>query len=518
MRKRIDLCRLLVASCLVLTLGNARADDSILPDPAQRLVNNSIVAMGFIDLHQVDAIADVLGIDPSLLTQAKSFVGDLSEKFGIQIHRVYWLHNVEDYAAIPTIIVPLNTENESQRQMVAKFARRNQLFRLDDQRFHPITHGIWITDAFVFGTKRAITNLKAVRPTRRKDLIDRLQRLRNAKFALVVSPGPDTRRVLRESFPVMPSPFHTIDGDLLAHQVKSVSVAVAPNAEPRFEVRVATASPETAALVEKAITDAIAMSKTQDAPTKPLFRTLRRTIAPIDALEKRCTDSSFSMRIANDALAQRFRKLTSTAIFDIVAGKRNAQRLNDVRQLLLAILNYESAQGEFPAAANMDANGQPLLSWRVHVLPYLGETDLYKEFELTQSWDSPHNRKLIDRMPLVFQPGTIPGHACLLGVAGEGCFLDGSVPRKLKAFRDGISKTVGLVHVNDESSVIWTKPGDWEPDLTDPYEGLAIDHEGRTAIGFLDARSMRIRNGFNPGMFKTTLTIDGGETTSLDGF
>lgn len=185
---------------------------------------------------------------------------------------------------------------------------------------------------------------------------------------------------------------------------------------------------------------------------------------------------------------------------------------------MLALANYESANGSFPASYSIDDSGAPLLSWRVHVLPYLGEVQLYNEFDLGEPWDSPQNRKLIDRMPAVFQPGIKVGHARLLGVAGAGLFLDGADPRELKEFGDGVSKTAGVVYVNEATSAVWTKPSDWNADLPNPYQGLAKDSDGRVLIGFLDAHAARLRHGFKPEMFATILTINGGETTNLNGF
>ena len=53
----------------------------------------------------------------------------------------------------------------------------------------------------------------------------------------------------------------------------------------------------------------------------------------------------------------------------------------------------------FPPAAICDKDGRPLLSWRVAILPYIDQEDLYKQFHLDEPWDSPHNRSLIEKMP-----------------------------------------------------------------------------------------------------------------------
>jgi hypothetical protein len=82
--------------------------------------------------------------------------------------------------------------------------------------------------------------------------------------------------------------------------------------------------------------------------------------------------------------------------------------MNHLKQLALAILNFADRNKRFPAVGSFDASGQPLLSWRVHVLPYLDEAELYKQFRLDEPWDSPHNSQLISKMPEAFAcPGSV---------------------------------------------------------------------------------------------------------------
>ena len=72
---------------------------------------------------------------------------------------------------------------------------------------------------------------------------------------------------------------------------------------------------------------------------------------------------------------------------------------NKLRQLAIAMGNYDDTHKHYPAAANYNSQGQPLLSWRVHLLPFVGHEDLYQQFRLDEPWDSPHNQELISKMP-----------------------------------------------------------------------------------------------------------------------
>ena len=101
---------------------------------------------------------------------------------------------------------------------------------------------------------------------------------------------------------------------------------------------------------------------------------------------------------------------------------RRTQAMNNLKQQVLAMHNYHDAKKSFPAHAICDANGKPLLSWRVQILPYLEQQALYNEFHLDEPWDSDHNKPLIARMPVVYDDPSYniaPGKTAYLAVVGE---------------------------------------------------------------------------------------------------
>jgi hypothetical protein len=64
---------------------------------------------------------------------------------------------------------------------------------------------------------------------------------------------------------------------------------------------------------------------------------------------------------------------------------------------------FRSGAGMLPSMHYARSTNAPGLSWRVSLLPYLGETSLYKEFKLDEPWDSTHNKKLIEMIPEVLK-------------------------------------------------------------------------------------------------------------------
>lgn len=74
-----------------------------------------------------------------------------------------------------------------------------------------------------------------------------------------------------------------------------------------------------------------------------------------------------------------------------------------LQQIGFAMVNYEGSFSRFPLSSTFDDNGNRLLSWRVHVLPFLGQQSLYERFNLDEPWDSPNNLPLAFEMPAAYR-------------------------------------------------------------------------------------------------------------------
>ncbi len=157
-----------------------------------------------------------------------------------------------------------------------------------------------------------------------------------------------------------------------------------------------------------------------------------------------------------------------------------AERLRcdeNLREIAAALVNYRDTMGKFPPAVVRDDRGRPLCSWRVLILPYIEEEELFKEFRADEPWDGPNNRKLLARMPKVFrspgdkakEPTTTVFRACVgagaafedlrgkPGVVVPGAPLDPSAGgMRGEAFADGLANT--LLVVEAAGAVPWTAP------------------------------------------------------------
>jgi len=191
---------------------------------------------------------------------------------------------------------------------------------------------------------------------------------------------------------------------------------------------------------------------------------------------------------AGDPPAAAGRPATTAAEEQEVARADDTLRLKKVG---LALHMYTSANAHLPPAAVRSAEGKPLLSWRVTVLPFLNDpaaTALYEKFHLDEPWDGPHNKVLLSSMPADYTPrgpsGVVGGTDIKVFVGPGATFEDGKVVTP-KSITDGTSAT--LMAVQAGPPVPWTKPEDisFSPDkplpkLAGPLKGgvLALMVDG----------------------------------------
>jgi hypothetical protein len=134
---------------------------------------------------------------------------------------------------------------------------------------------------------------------------------------------------------------------------------------------------------------------------------------------------------------------------------------SNLTKIASAVHSYNDAKGFLPDDTLSKAN-KPLLSWRVAILPYVGQKALYEKFKLDEPWDSAHNKKLIAKMPDVFRSPRVKlkgkGNTVYQVFTGSNAvFGRGQALRFPAAIPDGTSNTI--MAVESSTAVPWTKPG-----------------------------------------------------------
>ncbi|MGL4593800.1 MAG: DUF1559 domain-containing protein, partial [Thermoguttaceae bacterium] len=78
------------------------------------------------------------------------------------------------------------------------------------------------------------------------------------------------------------------------------------------------------------------------------------------------------------------------------------QCTNNLKQIVLAFHNYHDIYNGFPPLYTVDADGKPLHSWRVLLLPLMEQAALYEQIRFDEPWNSEYNSQFHDKMPAVF--------------------------------------------------------------------------------------------------------------------
>jgi type II secretory pathway pseudopilin PulG len=196
------------------------------------------------------------------------------------------------------------------------------------------------------------------------------------------------------------------------------------------------------------------------------------------------------------------------------AAKR-AQSSNNLKQLALAIHNYHDVYKALPPAVVNDANGKPLYSGRVLLLPFVEQQMLYDKWDKTQAWNSPANQTISQQALAIFRDPTettgAPGQTSYLFVGGQGTMFEPGKSLNFSDIRDGLSNTLMFVEVK-ESGINWAEPRDW--DSSTPLPAGNHPQGNIVAMGDGSVRPLDTKN-MPPNMIQSAATRAGGEAVFL---
>ena len=168
------------------------------------------------------------------------------------------------------------------------------------------------------------------------------------------------------------------------------------------------------------------------------------------------------------------------------------QSRKQLQEIQSAMLSFAQAGKRFPPAVLYGPDGKTPYSWRVALLPYLGQMDLYKQYNFDEPWDSPSNRKVLDQMPAAYRAPTEPAdskNACCFALVGPDTMLGGREGRRLM---DKPGHYRCILFVEAKRAIPWTKPEDIAYDPKKPVPKLGGYYDG----GYYAA----IDDGYGPGV------------------
>ena len=194
---------------------------------------------------------------------------------------------------------------------------------------------------------------------------------------------------------------------------------------------------------------------------------------------------------------------------------RRTQCKNNLKQIALALHNYESIYHALPPAYTVDAAGKPLHSWRTLILPFVEQQDLYKTIDLTKPWDDPANAEALKIVPQVYRcpSATLPpGFTNYLGIVGTNACFHPTAPRAFSEMTDGTGNTLMVFEVAQEHAVHWMAPQDASEEMAMNFGNDGkLTHTGGTQAAFADGHVQFLSENLNTEIRRALISIAGNE-------
>jgi prepilin-type processing-associated H-X9-DG protein len=184
---------------------------------------------------------------------------------------------------------------------------------------------------------------------------------------------------------------------------------------------------------------------------------------------------------------------------------------NNLKQIALAMHSYHDVHGRFPAAVVMGPDGKTPHSWRVEILPYLEQNQLFQAYKMDEPWDSSNNKKVLEKMPNVFnanpnQPSTMSSYYVL---SGKETAFPGEKGIGIAHITDGLSNTIMAVEAKRD--IPWTKPEDLAYDAKKPLPKFGGYYPEGFNAAFCDGSVRFLSNSIAEQVMRAIITRSGGE-------
>lgn len=141
---------------------------------------------------------------------------------------------------------------------------------------------------------------------------------------------------------------------------------------------------------------------------------------------------------------------------------RRQQSSNNLRQIALAFHNYADTYKTFPPAYLADANGKPIHSWRVMILPFVEQSMTYDNYNFNVPWDAPENMGVTQAPITVYRSANAQapaGETNYVVLTGPGTVFDKDKASSFRDIIDGTSNTVLAIEVRG-AGIRWAEPKD----------------------------------------------------------
>jgi hypothetical protein len=435
-------------------------------------IDQHTLFVGRVDLRRLDAATLLKFAEPIALLPAETRTAIQAAQTALLrqgAQEIFVVYGARDFPNKPCLLVPSGETPSDMSELLKTLYGKDESAWVNRNGF------------LCLGTKPGLERLKACKPSPRTDIVEALTGVGDGAAQAVFAPSADMRSIFEQIAPTLPKEVGGGPIQTLTHGLKWVGLAVGPT--PKAELRVTVACADAAAatkilaLIQRGLEDAQGMLNVFDSEERPAYAKIYRRV--VELLTPKVDKDRLVLALELGAVVPELTNLVKN-----VQPSARSRSISNLKQVGLACFNYEDVHGRFPVDIK-SKDGKPLLSWRVAILPYVEQEQLYKQFKLDEPWDSEHNKKLIARMPALYrspkQSADLKDRTTYLAPLGKGLMWDDPTGTRLQDVLDGISNTILLVEADDKHAVIWSQPEDIKINRKEPTKGLV----GHWEDGFL---------------------------------
>jgi hypothetical protein len=208
---------------------------------------------------------------------------------------------------------------------------------------------------------------------------------------------------------------------------------------------------------------------------------------------------------------------------------RHGPGLNDCytnfNRIARAIISYRDEHGHYPPPFVADADGEPMHSWRVLILPHMGYSDIFEKYDFDEPWNGPSNSKLATLIPSVYRcPESESNPSDLttsyLAVTGPKTMWTSDRMLTEADVIDGLHETALLTEFAD-NCVHWMSPEDMTYARCIDFSGSGVGgpsskhSQGRWVVAYADGY-VQVVDSAPTEVIRAMFTVNGQEAISMD--
>ena len=378
--------------------------------------------------------------------------------------------------------------------------------------------------------------------TPRPDLLQALQHAEGTSVQAVLTPSEEMRKVYGETVETLPTPLEKISPSVI---IRGIQWAVLSADVQKTELKLLVQSEQPQAAkdlsgVFEMLLDAFIDWAKNDVQYKNFVE-----VTGLKHDEVRGIAKTFLPQPQGDKLVLTLNEQTlkekGKRFYDVPAvltelaqsRSRQAKCLKNLQQIGLALHNYHDSQRMLPPAYTVDKDGKPLHSWRVLILPFLEQVELYEKIRRDEPWDSDYNKQFHNQCPAFLQcPEMVlknpeiknNGLTTYSVIVGKNAWPEGAKRYEFKMITDGMSNTLAVVE--RKTPVCWMDP---TQEITQENAGKGINKDDAgigaphsagqlfgTNVCLFDGYVRMVKENLKLPVLRALITRNGEESVIID--